>query len=82
MGIEKETGYPLAGLAAIEAGPGIIKDVVENYGVGLEEVENTKLGEIVGNGVETIQDLATPAATLFIVGAGLKYMFKGFEEKK
>ncbi len=82
MSVEKEIGYPLAGLAAIEAGPDILKDVVGDWGVGLEEVENTNLGKSLGDGIETAQNLAVPAATLFIVGAGLKYIFKGFEGKK
>lgn len=82
MGIEKEIGYPLAGLAGIEAGPDIIKDVVGDWGVGLGEVENTDFGRTLEGGTKAIQDLAVPATTLFIVGAGLKYMFKGFEEKK
>ncbi len=83
MSFEKEIGSPLASLAAIEAGPDIIKDVVGDWGgVGLEEVENTNLGKVLEGGTEAIQNLATPAATLFIVGAGLGYMLKGFEGKK
>lgn len=79
MSIEKEVGYPLVGLAAIEAGPDIIEDAVGDWGVGAEEVANTEFGQSLNGGVETIQNLAVPAATLCVVWAGLGYMFKGLE---
>jgi len=80
MSIEKEIGYPLAGLAAVEAGPDIIKDAVGDWGVGAEEVAGTELGEMLENTVDFAQDIAPSLATLAIVWAGFKYMFKGLEE--
>ncbi len=79
MSIEKGIGYPLAGLAAIEAGPDIIKDAIGDWGVGAEEVANTELGGMAEKTVDLAQDVAPSVATLFIVWAGVKYMFKGLE---
>ena len=82
MSIEKEVGYPLVGLAVIEAGPDIIKDAVGDWGVGAEEVAGTELGGMLENTVDFAQDVAPSVATLAIVWAGFKYMFKGFEDDK
>lgn len=80
MSIEKEIGYPLAGVAAIEAGPGIIENVFEDWGIGMEEIANTELGKTFENAVDFTQDIAPSIATLAIVWAGFRYMFKGLEE--
>jgi len=82
MSIGKEIGYPLAGLAAIEAGPDIIKDAVGNWGMGAEEIANTELGGIAENTVDFAQDIAPSIATLAVAWAGFKYMFKGLEDDK
>ncbi|MEA1936515.1 MAG: hypothetical protein U9N04_00145 [Patescibacteria group bacterium] len=82
MSIEKEIGYPLVGVAAIEAGPEIIKDAVGDWGVGAEEIADTELGGILENTVDFAQDVAPSVATLAVVWAGFKYMFKGLENDK
>lgn len=82
MSIEKGIGYPLAGLAAIEAGPDIIKDAIGDWGVGAEEIADTELGGMAENAVDFAQDVAPSVATLFIVWAGVKCMFKGLEDDR
>ena len=79
MNTEKEMAYIAGGLAAVEIGPDIIKNEIEDWGVGYKEISNTQLGESLENAVDFTQEIAPSIATLGVVLLGLKTMFKGFE---
>jgi len=79
MNTEKEMAYIAGGLAAVEIVPDIIKNEIEDWGVGYEEISNTQLGESLENAVDFTQEIAPSIATLGVVWLGLKTMFKGFE---
>ena len=79
MNTEKEMAYIAGGLTAVEIGPDIIKNEIENWGVGYEEISNTQLGESLENAVNFTQEITPSIATLGVVWLGLKTMFKSFE---
>lgn len=81
MNPEKEAAYILGGTAIVEGGPGVIKEVFKDWGVGYEEAANTPLGKGVENVVDFAQEITPSLAALAFVWLGLKTMFKGFESK-
>jgi len=82
MKIEKESAYMLGGLTTVELTPEIVKGISGEWGVGYEEIANTRLGTAFGDVVELAQETAPAVATLGLVYLGLKTMFKGLEGEK
>ena len=80
MNPEKEAGNILVGETVILAGPEIVRNATEDFGVGYEEIANTEIGGTVENVVDFTQGIAPELGVLALTWVGLKTMFKGFED--
>ena len=82
MNPEKAMGYTLGGYATVEGGPEIVRNAIGQWGLGSEEILNTPVGHELENTIDLSKEGANYVAPLFLVGIGLKTMFKGFENSK
>lgn len=79
MNPEKEAAYILGGEVAILAGPELVRDATEDFGVGYEEVANTEIGGAL-EGVEAFAQGVAPAlGVAALAWLGLKTVVKGLE---